>query len=354
MNETRLKSMIGGIKPFDDSFFSSAFKRWQTLAKPLGGLGVLEDDVCRIARAQQTISPSIEKRALAVFCSDNGIVAEGVSQTDSSVTAVVARNLCLGETSVCKMARRANCDVFPVDVGINVPIDDERICDMHGRRGTASFLREDAMSREECCGAILSGIDFASALCKKGYDILATGEMGIGNTTTASAVLSALLGEEPENLTGKGAGLSDEGLLHKIAVIKEGLLQRKPDRNDVLDVLCKVGGFDICAMAGFFIGGAMCRVPVIVDGFISAVAALCAKSLCPKSQSVMLASHVSAERAGKVVLAELGLKPVVTAEMHLGEGTGCMALLPLLDMAFDVFYGMPTFDDIKIEAYKPL
>lgn len=339
-NESELLNKLSQIKTFDESFSKNAFTRWQSIAKPLGGLGVFENIVCQIAKVQKTNLPKIEKKALAIFCSDNGIVAENISQTDSSVTKIVYENMKKGESSVCKMAKVANCDVFPFDVGIEP-------------NGTKNFLKENAMTREECCSAILKGIEIAQNLSKF-YDIFSTGEMGIGNTTTSSAVLSALLSINPELVTGKGAGLSDSGLLHKIEVIKNGIKLRNPNPNDVIDVLSKVGGFDICAMCGFFIGGAIFGKPVIIDGFISSVAALCAVRLCPLVKEVLIPSHVSSELAGKIVLDELKLKPIVTAGMHLGEGTGCMTILPMLDMAFKVFYEMPTFDDIKIEAYKPL
>jgi len=337
-NEEKLLKMIESIKKIDDSFYKKAFNRWQTIAKPLGGLGVFENLVCQIAKIQETEKPNIKNRALAIFCSDNGIVQEGISQTDSSVTKVVYENMKKGESSVCKMAKIANCDVFPFDVGIEP-------------NGTKNFLKENAMSREKCCEKILHGIEIAENLSKS-YDIFSTGEMGIGNTTTSSAVLSALLSIEPSKVTGKGAGLSDSGLLHKIDVIQKSLELRNPNQNDVIDILSKVGGFDIACMCGFFIGGAIFRKPVIIDGFISSVSALCAVRLCQKVREILIPSHVSSEYAGKRVLEELGLEAIVHAKMHLGEGTGCMTILPMLDMAFKVFYEMPTFDDIKIEAYK--
>lgn len=339
INEQKLNEILSKKIEFDEKFYKFAFNRWQSIAKPLGGLGVLENIVCQIAKIQKTQSPKIEKKALAIFCSDNGIVAENISQTDSSVTKIVYENMKKGESSVCKMAKVAKCDVFPFDVGINP-------------NGTKDFLHEDAMTREECCSAILKGIEIAEKLSSD-YDIFSTGEMGIGNTTTSSAVLSACLSINPASVTGKGAGLSDSGLLHKIEVIKQGIENRKPNKNDVIDVLSKVGGFDICAMCGFFIGGAIFGKPVLIDGFISSVSALCAVKLFPQTKNVLIPSHVSTELAGKIVLDALELNAIVHAGMHLGEGTGCMTLLPMLDMAFEVFYKMPTFDDIKIEAYKP-
>ena len=336
----RLFDLIFEAEPADFSFAEIVRRRWQSIAKPLGGLGAFEDIVCRIASVQKTENPTVEKRALAIFCADNGIVEEGVSQTDSSVTRIVYENMKRGMSSACKMAEIASCDVFPYDVGISP-------C------GTKNFLKEDAMTFSGAIESIFRGIEIAGELSSR-YDILATGEMGIGNTTTSSAVLASLLSLDASVVTGKGAGLSDSSLKHKIEVIRRGIEMRNVDKTDVLDVLHKVGGFDIASMCGFFIGGAIHHRPVIIDGLISAVSALCAVKLCPHVSDILIPSHVSSEPAGKIVLDALNLEPLVTAGMHLGEGTGCMTVLPMLDMALNVFRTMPTFDEISIEAYKTL
>lgn len=340
-----------------DEFYEKAFSRWQSLAKPLGGLGLLEEYVCKIASVQKTETPDISRRVLAVFCADNGIVEEGVSQTDSSVTRIVAENLSRGETSVCKMAALAKCEIIGVDCGIIRKNSSQKspsgFYDFFIANGTENFLKYDAMSRCDCELAIQNGINLSLSLKEKGYNLFATGEMGIGNTTTSSAVLASILDIPPEKVTGRGAGLSDAAFLHKIDVIRSGIAERKPEKKDVVDVLSKVGGFDIATMCGFFLGAQKACVPCIVDGFISGVAALCACRICPDVRSVLLASHLSGELAGKIVLDALGLTPVITAGMHLGEGTGCMTLIPLLDMALEVFFKMPTFRDIKIKAYEP-
>ena len=275
-----------------DDFYEKAFSRWQKIAKPLGGLGVLESLVCTIASVQKTERPDISRRVLAVFCADNGIVEEGVSQTDSSVTRVVADNLSRGETSVCKMAKKAGCDVLGVDCGIirtketnTAPL---QFVDFFMKSGTENFLRRDAMTRSECETAIQNGINLASDLKKKNYKIFATGEMGIGNTTTSSAVLSVLLGRDAAETAGRGAGLSDEGLSRKIAVIRKGIRLRNPDAQDAVDVVAKVGGFDIATMCGFFLGAKKIGVPCIIDGFISSVAALCAERIEPGAKSAFL------------------------------------------------------------------
>jgi nicotinate-nucleotide--dimethylbenzimidazole phosphoribosyltransferase/cobyrinic acid a,c-diamide synthase len=349
-----IEDLAASVIPADKSRADAAQQRWNSLAKPLGGLGQLEETVCRLCAVTGAAVPDISRRALAVFCADNGIVAEGVSQTGQHVTAVVAQNLCTGATSVCKMAAVAHADVYPVDIGMIAAVSDKRMVQLSVARGTRDFLREWAMTRSESETALVRGFEFARELASRGYGILATGEMGIGNTTTSSAVAAALLGIDPSVVTGTGAGLSAAGVDHKTAVIRQGLALHHPDPSDPVDVLAKVGGFDIAGMAGFFIGAAASHVPVIVDGFISAVAALAAVRLCPACKDALIASHVSAEKAGRLILDSLGLEPLVTAGMHLGEGTGCMTILPLLDMAVSVYRDMATFSDIKIEAYKPL
>lgn len=338
--EARFRELVSSASPCDGGAFSRARERWMSIAKPLGGLGVLEDDVCRVASALGTENPSISRRALAVFCSDNGVVSEGVTQAGQEVTRIVYENMIRGESSVCKMAKTARVSVFPLDVGI-------------APNGTRNFIERDAMTRGECFSAIVRGVEEAGRLASLGFDILCTGEMGIGNTTTSAAVASVLLGLPPSETVGRGAGLSDEGLSRKRAVVARGISLRAPDASDAADVLSKLGGFDIAAMCGVFIGGAVFRRPVVVDGFISAVAALCASNLVPESAGYMIASHVSSEGAGRAVLSALGLRAAVDAGFHLGEGTGCMAFLPMLDMALDVYKTMPTFGQIRIEAYKP-
>jgi nicotinate-nucleotide--dimethylbenzimidazole phosphoribosyltransferase len=328
-------------------------RRWYSVAKPLNSLGVLEDMVVKLAGIQGTHEVSVDKRCCLTFCADNGVVQEGVTQTDSSVTASVACSIARGTGNICQMAKVARCDVFAVDVGMLHPADDPRVIDRRVAPGTASIARGPAMTRDECLKAIAAGEEMVKEMADLGYTLIATGEMGIGNTTTASAVACALTGADVVRMTGRGAGLSDEGLLRKRAVVERALQVNRPDPNDALDVLMKVGGFDIAAMAGAFLGGAKYGVAVLVDGFISSVAALCAQRLMPESMDFMLATHVSREPAGAFLLEALHLTPVITAGMALGEGTGAVAAMPLIDMALAVYRGA-TFDDIRVEAYKPL
>ena len=348
-----LATLLKNIGPEDGTAREAVHRHWNNCAKPLGGLGLLETALEDIAALTGSADVDLRERAVLVLCADNGVVAQGVTQSPSSVTAVVAENLALGRTSVCRMAAVAGCRVVPVDMGI---LDFPETAGVLSRRignGTADMTLGPAMSRGQAEQAVLTGVDLVREQQARGVRLLATGEMGIGNTTTSSAVASVLLGRPAEEMTGRGAGLSDEGLARKVAAIRKALAVNRPDPADVLDVLSKVGGFDIAGLCGVFLGGALYGVPVLIDGFISAVAALCALRLCPLAGKAMLASHVSAEPAGALVLEALGKGPLITAGMHLGEGTGAVAAIPLLDMACAVYYGCYTFDDGGIEAYRP-
>jgi len=349
-----LYELIKEIKPADKAAMDAAQKRWDSIAKPLGSLGALEDAIVRIAGMTGTADVDISKRAVIAMCADNGVVAQGVTQTGQEVTAIVTENMGRAQSSVCRMAAIAGAEVIPVDIGVARPVEGERIVQRNIRRGTADFTEGAAMTREECEKAIMTGIEIVAAEVEKGVKLFATGEMGIGNTTTSSAVVSVLLEKDPAEVTGRGAGLSSAGLERKIAAIRRGIELNKPDRNDPIDVLSKVGGLDIAGLCGVFLGGAIYRVPVLIDGFISSAAALCAARLCPHAADYMLGSHASAEPAGEMVIEALGMKPFIYAGMRLGEGTGAVAVMPLLDMAMSIYGEMDTFEDISVEAYEHL
>ena len=286
------------------------------------------------------------------MCADNGVVEEGVTQTGQEVTAIVAENFLSGDTSACVMCRQCGTDVFPVDVGMVV--NTKVPTDLKVAMGTKNMTKEPAMTREEAVKGLEAGIEMVRRLKEKGYTLLATGEMGIGNTTTSSAVASVLLDEPVEKMTGRGAGLSSEGLNRKIAAIKKAVEVNKPDPSDAVDVLAKVGGFDIAGMAGVFLGGAALRVPVVIDGFISCVSALIAKRICPTAGDYMIASHVSKEPAARLLLEALEKEAVIHGDMCLGEGSGAVALFPYIDMGIAVYESMSTFEDIHVEQYEEL
>ena len=349
-----LQEVLSSITPADQAAMAAARARWDTVAHPLNSLGLLEDAIVRIAGASGTANVDIAKRAVVAMCADNGVVAEGVTQSGQDVTAIIAENMGYGTSSVCRMGKVAGAEVVPVDIGIAVPVTAGRPLQRNIRRGTADLAVEPAMSREECERAILTGVEVVKDLAEQGYRLLATGEMGIGNTTTSAAVASVLLGREPGEVTGRGAGLSTEGLRRKVDAIRRGIAVNHPDPADPVDTVSKVGGLDIAGLMGVFLGGALYHVPVLIDGFISSVSALAAVRLCPDALDYMLASHASNEPAGKMVLEALGLEPFLYARMCLGEGTGAVAVMPLLDMALAMYRDMSSFSDINIDAYEHL
>ena len=342
------------VQPLNREAVERSCCRWDAVAKPLGSLGELEKLVTRICGICGTDDPDLSRKAVLVFCADNGVVAEGVSQSPQAVTATVARSLARGTSSVCAMAKVAGADVLPVDVGMAERVNEQGLLDRCVRRGTDNLAEGLAMTRAEAERAILIGAELVRTLKEQGYGLLAVGEMGIGNTTTSAAVVAALLGLPPEQVTGRGAGLSDDGLVRKQYAIRRGLEMNHPDPEDPLEVLSSVGGLDIAAMLGVYLGGAVYRVSVVMDGYISAAAALCAVRLCPSLKDYLLPSHQSAEPAAALVMRALGLHPVLRAGLRLGEGTGAVALMPLLDMALAVYRSAGTFDDIGMEAYQKL
>ena len=344
MTEIELAALCAAVTPPDEAARAAAHAHWASLAKPLGGLGGLETTIEDAAALTGSAKLDISRRAVLVLCADNGVVAQGVSQTDSSVTRAVAENLAARRTSVCRMAQTARCEVVPVDMGIaGDPVPG--VLDCRIAPGTADFTLGPAMSRAEAVEAIGKGIRLVQEQKKAGVGLLATGEMGIGNTTTSSAVAAVLLGQPVEVMTGRGAGLSDEGLARKIDAIHRGIAKNQPDSADALDVLAKLGGFDIAGLCGVFLGGALEGVPVLADGFISCVAALCAVRLCPAAAKAVFASHCSTEPAAKLVLDALNKKALITAGLHLGEGTGAVAAIPLWDMALAVYDGCYSFEE---------
>ena len=352
MTETELKTLLSGITPPDEAARAAAHAHWAGLAKPLGGLGALETLLEDAAALTGSAALDVSRRAVLVLCSDNGVVAQGVSQTDQSVTRAVAENLAARRTSVCQMARTAHCDVVPVDMGMaGDPVPG--VADCRIAAGTADFTQGPAMTRAQAVEAVGRGIRLVQEQKAAGVQLLATGEMGIGNTTTSSAVAAVLLGQPVERMTGRGAGLSDEGLARKVDAICRGILRNKPDPTDPLDVLAKLGGFDLAGLCGVFLGGALEGVPVVMDGFISGVAALCAVRLCPAAAKAVFASHCSSEPAARLVLDALGKAPLLTAGLHLGEGTGAVASLPLWDMALAVYDHCYSFAEGGNTPYTP-
>lgn len=339
------------IAPLDERAAQRARARWNAVAKPIGSLGALEDLLVQVAGLTGSDDLNFSRRCVVVLCADNGVVAQGVSQCGPEVTRVVAENVARGVSSVCRLCAPVGIDCLAVDMGMREPSDVAGVLDLRVAAGTGDITQGPAMTRDEALQAIRSGIDLVRDLARQGYRLVGTGEMGIGNTTTATAVACGLLGLAPDGLVGRGAGLSDAGLVRKAEVIRRALQVNGPDATDPLDVLAKLGGFDIAGMCGVFLGGALHRVPIVIDGLISMVAALCAVRMCPDCRCVLLASHLSHEPLAPLVAKELGVTPVLHAGMFLGEGTGAACLMPLLDMALSL-YGGTTFEACGIEPYE--
>lgn len=339
------------IAPPDEQARAASIAQWNRVAKPIGSLGLLEDAVAQIAALTGSADVALDKRAVVVMCADNGVVDEGVSQVGSEITALIASGIARGTSSVCRMARTARVDAIAVDVGMRTPAGEAEVLNRCVARGTANIAHGPALTAIELDRAIQVGVDLAGNLKAQGYDIVAVGEMGIGNTTTAAAVTAVLTDLQLDEIVGYGAGLSQEAYRRKLGIVKQALELNRPAKFDAYDALLKVGGLDIAAMTGAFIGGGVHRVPLIVDGFISTVAARCATLLCPICRDALLASHVSAEPAAARLLNDMGLSPIINANIHLGEGAGAVCLIPLLDMAVSLYNGS-TFDEVGMRAYE--
>ena len=347
-----LEETMQKIHPVDVAAMAAAKQHWDGLGKPLGSLGRLEKALIQIAGIQRTGDVHIDRKALVIMCADNGVVEEGVTQCGQEVTATVAENFLDEKSCVAIMCRRAGTKICPVDIGMAV--DTPRVEKRKIAYGTKNMAKEPAMTREQAVAAIEVGIAKAEELHAQGYEMLATGEMGIGNTTTSSAMTAVYLGLDVETVTGRGAGLSSHGLQRKIHAIKQAIAVNQPDPEDPLDVLAKVGGLDIAGMCGLFLGGAAQQMPVIMDGFISQVAALTAVRLVPECADYILASHVSEEPGANILLKALEKDAFLTCGMRLGEGSGAVALFPILDFASDIYHKMSTFVQADIVEYQPL
>ncbi len=336
----------------DEAVCKQVIQNWDRIAKPLDGLGDFERMIAKIGAICGSDRIDISKRAVIILCADNGTVAEGVSQTGQEVTAAVAGLMGKGLSSVGRMAQVAGVDTIPVDIGINS--DAAELEGVQNRRianGTANFSKAPAMTEEQTVRAIATGIELVFACKGTGYRILATGEMGIGNTTTSSAAAAALLKCDAQKVTGRGAGLSDAGLCKKQEVIRAALEKYDLYNADAFEILRTVGGLDIAGLTGVCIGGAICHLPVVLDGVISMVAALVAERLFPGVREYLLPSHKGKEPAVRLLTEELRLAPVIDAGMALGEGTGAVMLFPLLDMALAIYNSSSTFSNSKIEQY---
>ena len=339
------------ITPVDKKAEALCQKRWDSIAKPLHSLGKMEDYLVQTAGITGDANVKFDKKALIVMCADNGVVAEGVTQSEQNVTAIVSENFLSDKATAAILCRKTGAEIFPIDIGIAV---DTKLENHKIAYGTRNMAKEPAMTREEAERAMEVGVQKVAELAGKGYKIIATGEMGIGNTTTSSALASYFLNEDVEKMTGRGAGLTSKALEKKIAVVRKAIEDYSPSFTDAVDALAALGGFDIAGLAGVFIGGAIYHVPIVMDGFISTTAALTATRICPECADYIMASHVSKEPAAEKVLAAMGKEAALHCEMCLGEGTGAVTLFPILDLAVEIYEQMSTFEDIDIEAYVEL
>ena len=339
------------ITPVDKKAEALCQKRWDSIAKPLHSLGKMEDYLVQTAGIIGDANVKFDKKALIVMCADNGVVAEGVTQSEQNVTAIVSENFLSDKATAAILCRQTGAEIFPIDIGIAV---DTKLENHKIAYGTRNMAKEPAMTREEAERAMEVGIQKVAELAGKGYKIIATGEMGIGNTTTSSALASYFLNEDVEKMTGRGAGLTSKALEKKIAVVRKAIEDYSPSFTDAVDALAALGGFDIAGLAGVFIGGAIYHIPIVMDGFISTTAALTATRICPECADYIMASHVSREPAAEKILAALGKEAALHCDMCLGEGTGAVTLFPILDLAVEIYEQMSTFEDIDIEAYVEL
>ncbi len=364
----RIEGILKKIEPLYQEPMEEARRRQDSLAKPPGSLGMLEDVSVRLAGITGQVKNRVEKGCIAIFCADNGVAEEGVSSAPTTVTAAQTMNFTRRLTGVGALANCFGSELLIVDMGVRDPIyqelydesgiplkDTHKIIDRRISAGTANLAKGPAMSRKDAIKCILTGIEMADAIKEAGFDCMGVGEMGIGNTTTGTAVLSAITGISAATITGRGGGLTDRDYNKKMMVIDNAVTmwndQRQPGDDplvETVDLLATLGGYDICAMAGAYIGAAANRMPVVIDGLISVVAALAASRLAPGAADYMFASHRSAEPGYDAAIRALGLTPFLDLGMRLGEGSGCPLAFQVLRAACAVMDDMATFEEAAI------
>ncbi len=339
---------INGIKPLYKDAMQEAQKRVDFLAKPPGSLGKLESIAVQLSGITGNIINKVDKKCTIVMCSDNGIFEEGVSSCPQVITVAQTINFIKGITGVGFLSKHAGADLKVVDIGINDDIEYPGLINKKIRKSTWNISKGPAMTRAEAFKAIEIGIEMVGIAKEEGYSLLGTGEMGICNTSTSSAVLISLTSCSIETAVGRGAGLTDKGFENKKAAISRALEINNPDNNDVIDVLSKVGGFDIAGMAGCFIGAAYYRIPILIDGFISAAAALVACKINPLVKDYLIPSHNSAEPGFALLMNELGMSPLLDLNMRLGEGSGCPLAFHIISASCEMMSNMATFAEAEI------
>lgn len=343
--QKELDALVREVLPLDRSAMTATEEYQARLAKPPGSLGRLEEISIQLAGITGRVHNALNKKQLLVFAADNGVVAEGVSSAPQSVTKQQTINLMRGKTGAAVLAKHFGCGLTVCDVGVNADIYESTVLNRKIAYGTQNICTGPAMTREQTLQAILTGAEIARTV---DADVIGVGEMGIGNTTTSSAVLAVLLGADVEAVTGRGGGITEESFRKKKAVIRTAIEVNRPDRDDVVGVLSKVGGFDLAAMCGAFLGAAAARRPAVIDGLISAAAALCAVRLCPNVRGYLVPSHASFEIGYRLAMEAMDLRPLFDLGMRLGEGSGCPLAFQVLDAACAVINDMATFGEAGI------
>lgn len=343
--QKELDALVRAVLPLDRGAMTAAEEYQVRLAKPPGSLGRIEEISIQLAGITGRVHNALNKKQLLVFAADNGVVAEGVSSAPQSVTKQQTINLMRGKTGAAVLAKHFGCGLTVCDVGVNADIYESAVLNRKIAYGTQNICTGPAMTREQTLQAILTGAEIARTV---DADVIGVGEMGIGNTTTSSAVLAVLLGADVEAVTGRGGGITEESFRKKKAVIRTAIEVNRPDRDDVVGVLSKVGGFDLAAMCGAFLGAAAARRPAVIDGLISAAAALCAVRLCPNVRGYLVPSHASFEIGYRLAMEAMDLRPLFDLGMRLGEGSGCPLAFQVLDAACAVINDMATFDEAGI------
>lgn len=349
MTELELTALLRNITPPDAELLDRARRRQAALAKPPGSLGALEDYAVRLAGITGQLCPKMDRCRILAFAADNGVVAEGVSSAPPSVTLAQAVNMTHHITGMSAMAQHFGDEVCVTDVGMDTQQRFPAILDRRIRRSTGNIAREPALTRQQVLDAVGVGIALAKTAAEDGVTAVGVGEMGIGNTTTSAAVLAALTDATAEAVTGRGGGLTDAGFERKKEVIRRALELHRPNKNDPIGVLAAVGGLDLAAMTGAFVGCAAYRVPAVADGLISVVAALCAVRLCETVRDYLFLSHASQEIGYRLAAQELALKPCLLLDMRLGEGSGCPIFFRVLEAACAAMRGMATFAEANIQ-----
>jgi nicotinate-nucleotide--dimethylbenzimidazole phosphoribosyltransferase len=349
-----LDTVIRTIAPLDANAMAAAAARWDSLTKPRGSLGRLETLACQVAGIVGQVRPRLMDRLVFVLAGDHGVTAEGVSAYPSTVTAQMVHNFVRGGAAINVLARHVGARVIVVDMGVAAELPAlPGLVSRKVRGGTHNFAQQSAMSFDEAVACVDSGIELLEAEVKGGQPWVVTGDMGIGNTTASSAIIAAVTGTTVERVTGRGTGITGAALAHKAAVIKEALDRHQPRAQDALDVLSKVGGFEIGGLAGIILGAAARRCPVVLDGLIATAAALLAVGLVPTVRDYLIAGHRSVEPGHTVALNALGLEPVLDLELRLGEGTGGVLALPVLEAACRLLDEMATFEEAGVATDDP-